>query len=178
MHNAEQDGPNIESPQVWYQEYPSIGNISNPRPAPRRAYHLLYNSGCFADTSYRTDTLTCWLDSSANVTSFTDCAWQSLKNASSESNILLQTVTYPQPNGNPDVVLFAPGGPGVTQDGQYMVFHADINPSWFERKRGKSVAGQPNTMKGYSRKRALFVAELEAGDEGLRIKRLVLPEQA
>ena len=107
MQNTKEDGPNIESPQIWYQEYPEN---------QRRAYHLIYNAGCFADSSYRTELITCWIDET--VKSFVDCPWQDLKKSSHVT--LLQTKRYPQPEGRPEAVLMAPGGPGVSQDGKYM----------------------------------------------------------
>lgn len=185
MRNVKSDGANIESPQVWYQEYPSIGRNSTNR----RAYHMLYNSGCFADESYRTEHLVCWLDGAKNVTTFTDCDWQAIKNTSTQ--LLLRTGSYPQPDGAPSATLFAPGGPGVTQDGRYMAFHADIVPSWFNKAdepdqpkgehkgSGKKKDGiEPAKSELYTRKRGLFIAELEADDtKGLRISRLIMPEE-
>lgn len=107
LRNTDDDGPNIESPQLWYQEYPE---------SQKRAYFLSYNSGCFADPSYRTQVLTCWIDDS--IRSFADCPWQELKRASTLT--LLRTGKYPQPEGRPQAVLMAPGGPGVAQNGKYM----------------------------------------------------------
>lgn len=184
MHNAKSDGPNIESPQVWYQEYPGIGRNSTPK----RAYHMLYNAGCFADKSYRTEGLVCWLDDARNITTFSDCDWQAIKKTS--THLLLQTGSYPQPDGKLPAMLLAPGGPGVTQDGRYMAFHADIVPSWFDKSHkpdenknehhepGKRQNGtKPVKSPVYTRKRALFIAELEVDEtNGLRISRLIEPE--
>lgn len=107
LRNTDEDGPNIESPQVWFQEYPANN---------KGAYHLSYNAGCFADSSYRTELLTCWLDD--KIKSFIDCPWQELKKTSTLT--LLKTGGYSQPDRRPQAVLMAPGGPGVSQNGKYM----------------------------------------------------------
>lgn len=184
MKNVRSDGPNIESPQAWYQEYPSF-NSSEPS---KRAYHLLYNSGCFADQSYRINHLVCWLNDT--TTSFTDCPWDDLKATS--QNTILQTGRFPQPEKKPDALLYAPGGPGVTLDGRYMAFHADIVPAWFSQPHPKATNGHNRTAIGinnpgsepvYIRQRALFIAELEQGaaantngPTGLSIRRLIMPD--
>ena len=141
---------------------------------------MLYNAGCFSDESYRTEHLVCWLDDAENITSFTDCDWQSIKDSS--THLLLRTGTYPQPNGRLPAMLLAPGGPGVTQDGRYMAFHADIVPIWFKHR---NEAGQEqndtekNKPRTYTRKRALFIAELETDEmEGLRVARLIMPGES
>ena len=117
MHNTNEDGPNIESPQLWFQEYPATG---------KRAYHLIYNAGCFADSSYRTELITCWLDE--KIGSFVECPWQDLKKASTMT--LLKTKRYQQPEGRPQAVLMAPGGPGVTRDGRYMACKSNFRSSF------------------------------------------------
>jgi len=185
MHNTRSDGPNIESPQVWYQEYPDIGHNGTVK----RAYNMLYDAGCFAEESYRIEGLSCWLDDARNITTFSDCNWQAIKATS--TRLLLQTGSYPQPDGKPPAMLLAPGGPGVSQDGRYMAFHADIVPSWFhkshepdEPKDGhhEPGKGQDATKRAkhprYTRKRALFIAELAFDEtEGLIISRLITPER-
>lgn len=199
MHNTRIDGSNIESPFVLYREY-SHPNTSEVK----RAYHLLYNSGCFTDSSYRIQHIPCWLGGS--ITHFTDCPWQQLKDT--QARTILGSATYPQPDGAEAALLWAPGGPAVTQDGQYMVFHADIVSHWEDpaMKRGKhghddpshghrkrdngtdtgSVNLGPTGKAAKKRVRALFVAEMEYeydwtakstdGQRGLQVQRLVKPE--
>lgn len=171
LKNARSDGPNIESPQAWFQEYPEL-SMGNSHSEMRRAYHVMYNSGCYADKTYRIEHLVCWLNDT--ITSFTDCPWQKLKNET-KTSLLLQSGIYPQPDDQPAAVLIAPGGPGVDQDGRYMAFHADIVPQWF--------SGDSHHGKAIERQRALFIAELEpdVGSEarpgkGLKIMRLILPQ--
>ena len=200
LQNNKVDGSNIEAPFARYQEYPA----TDKRPA-RRAYHMLYNSGCFANRSYRIEHVVCWLDDAKNITSFTDCPWQDLKQKSAQT--LLKTGNYKQPDGRPAAELHAPGGPAVSGDGRYMAFHADIMPDWFDGEDNEKIGGEglkrdinstneyPNSINGttsgyrngtasaapgpkYRRQRALFLAELEwVGDDdrGLRIKGLVMP---
>ena len=47
LTNLQADGPNIESPTMYYYDY--VGSNGTDI----RSYHLLYNSGCFHDASYR-----------------------------------------------------------------------------------------------------------------------------
>ena len=173
LKNSRSDGPNIESPQAWFQEYPEI-NMGRSHTELRQAYHIMYNSGCYADRSYRIEHLVCWVNET--IKSFADCPWQKLKNESKTDSLLLETGTYAQPDDQPAAVLIAPGGPGVTSDGKYMAFHADIVPQWF--------AKDTQHGKGIGRQRGLFIAELEpdlgSGDNqagrGLKIARIVLPQ--
>lgn len=195
MHNTRIDGSNIESPFLLYREYkhPDTSEV-------KKAYHLLYNSGCFTDSSYRIQHIPCWLD--GNITDFTQCPWQQLKDT--QAKTILGSATYVQPNGAKPALLWAPGGPAATQDGQYMVFHADIVSHWEDpaMKRGKhdleshehrkrdngtdSVDLGPSRDSLKKRVRALFVAEMEYDydwtqkstvvQRGLKVQKLVLPE--
>ncbi|KAK4939369.1 hypothetical protein LTR10_020356 [Elasticomyces elasticus] len=184
------DGPNIESPQIFYRgnamgRFAAAGDDS--------AYHLIYNAGCFADESYRIEHIVCratqlnavstaWTRHDPTyVPFFRDCSFAAMKPENYKSwgqsllglkdgvdnhyDLLLGTGNFTQPDGV-EVQLYAPGGPAISQDGSYMAFHADINRDWFE---GKVCSG--------CRIRALFVAELEYGSKGtgLKIKRLIKP---
>ncbi|KAI1614483.1 glycosyl hydrolase [Exophiala viscosa] len=188
LFSDESDGPNIESPQIFYRgdamgRFAAAGDDS--------AYHLIYNAGCFADESYRIEHIVCratqlnavstqWASYDATyVPFFRDCRFAAMKPENYKSwgqsflvlndgvgnhfDLLLRTGIFRQPDGA-GVQLYAPGGPAISQDGSYMAFHADISRDWFE---GRSP----------DRIRALFVAELEYGRKGtgLRIKRLIKP---
>lgn len=180
MRNNKVDGPNIEAPMMWYREYKNAS-----RAEPKRAYHLLYNAGCFADETYRIEHVVCWINNT--IKSFQDCPWQELKEKSAKT--LLETAKYTQPDGRPTAVLIAPGGPSVSQDGRYLAFHADVRQAW-EGTNHTNPSKQHSIQKREKidlqiqgirkRKRGLFIAELEYPEEGdgLRIKTLVLPASA
>lgn len=60
LSNSEDDGPNIESPQIWYHEYNHVSPGSTEN-VTTRSYHMMYNSGCYADKSYRIKHIICWV---------------------------------------------------------------------------------------------------------------------
>lgn len=100
--------------------------------------------------------------------SFLTCDWSSVKDGNSSSNqyidTIVQTGNYTQPDGSV-ASIYAPGGPGVSQDGQYMAFHADIDLEYFQHGDLRN------------RTRGMFVAELEYWGQmsGLKMKGLVRP---
>lgn len=177
MTNTRHDGANIESPQLWYHDYSTAFTNSSTT-----AYHMLYNSGCFNDPSYAIRHVVCWITSTDPYTNstqtsdqnFRTCTWDKFKddaNTTHQADTLYETGVYPQPDGLPDAHLYAPGGPGIDQEGKYMVFHADLEPQWFV---------EPNK---YKRTRGMFVAELQYAERqqgkgtGLKVKRLIVPNR-
>ncbi|KAK5078937.1 hypothetical protein LTR51_001132 [Lithohypha guttulata] len=178
LHNDCSDGSTIESPFIVHHAY-----HHHKSGKTKHAYHLLYNSGCFVDSSYRIEHIPCLLNDT--ITHFTECPWQELKN--SVGSTLLESASYAQPDndGKGDAVLFAPGGPAVSPDGRYLIFHADVVEGW-NAGAMKRDAGEVDLEGERWRMRAMFVAEMEyeydwgkEGEEtmqtGLRVKRLVVP---
>ena len=190
ISNMQVDGPNIESPVMWYYEYRRFSSINNIV----KTYHLAFNAGCFHDRTYRIEHIVCiasdpTIAGNANWTNpgsprgIRDCSWQrilpSTQTASPFAATLLQS-------GDIHGVI-APGGPALTSstnggvgDGninkQYMVFHADINDQWYGHEH---IAGEEQKKRGWERKRGMFVAELAYGGEEdmVVVKGLVDPLQ-
>lgn len=179
LTNSAIDGANIESPQLWFHGY----NGTPFSDQLFKSYHMMFNRGCFADRSYAIGHIVCWgpqlepPDPRSNYTEnnfaqhpdFRTCTWDAYKDSTAhkyQADTIFETGVFPQPNGAPDAYLWAPGGPSVDQEGKYMVFHADLEPGWFDH---------PNR---YNRTRGMFVAEIDYWGQttGLKASRLILPD--
>jgi hypothetical protein len=176
LTNLESDGPNIESPVLWYYEY-YFTNDDGGRGLVK-TYHIAFNAGCYRDLSYRIEHIICvasaakypnW-DKPGSPRGIRDCEWKRLDTETGENTkswyarTLLESGETKQ-GWN----LMAPGGPGIATsnsggvgDGninkQFMVFHADVNAEWFEHE---NVDFQTQVEKGWDRRRGMFVGELQ-----------------
>ena len=187
LTNVEGDGPNIESPVLWYYEYYPTNDDGGHGIV--KTYHIAFNSGCFHDASYRIEHIICIASLPENQdwtgpgspSGIKDCTWHRTGNGgmlSGYARTLLRS-------GDTEAELMAPGGPSITTsnnggvgDGninkQYMIFHGDINEKWFGHEY---VGYEEQVSKGWERKRGMFVAELDywGQEDMIRVSGLVKP---
>ena len=145
LDNFPSDGPDIEAPQMWYVDSPS----------PQ--YHLVYNSGCYHDETYKLKHIICLAGPPAGTT-FDLCSWQLseslqlyLGDDSQEWRIgnLSKTGDLLVPDQK-DSKVFAPGGAAVEPKGRAMAFHADLNLNFFKNPANETrVRGMFITILGY-----------------------------
>lgn len=164
--NQRWDGAYLENPMMWYHEFDQIdvdGFIG--------AYHLVFNAGCFTDSSYRIEHVVCLADPKYGVE---NCDWNGLRSGQDRfrrpySKTLLHS-------GDTHAKIVAPGGPTVALRGskgevnqQFLGFHADVHVEWFN-------SGEP--LVGGSRRRGFFIAELAypATTGGLALGSLQKPD--
>lgn len=171
LTNLEIDGPNIESPVLWYYEY-YLTNDDGSR-GMVKSYHIAFNSGCFHDLSYRIEHIICvasvpayrdW-NGPGSPNGLKDCSWHRSGNGGMRSGFARTLLK----SGDTNTTLMAPGGPGIASsnsggvgDGnvnkEYMVFHADTNEKWFGHEY---VGYEEQVENGWERRRSMFVAELD-----------------
>ena len=187
LSNLQSDGPNIESPVLWYYTYEvpdslGGGNIFT--------YHIAFNSGCYIDNSYRIEHIMCI---PSLKQSLRDCLWSNIRGDPGDpwssfangggifTGTLLKT-------GDTEADLFAPGGPSLSasnQSGvrngniykQFMVFHADVNMAYFDHP--EAMSQEERTKNGWDRRRGMFIAELEywGQEDMVKVKGLVDPRR-
>ncbi len=187
LSNLEVDGPNIESPVLWYYEYYPTNDEGRHRVV--KTYHITFNSGCFHDLSYRIEHIIC-IASLPNYSNWTkpgsprgirDCNWRRFKDGEMTGGYARTLLK----SGDTNAKLMAPGGPGIAPSSQggvgdgnankdYMVFHGDINEKWFGHE---DVAYEEQVKKGWERRRGMFVAELNymGQDDMIKVAGLVQP---
>ncbi len=165
LTNLEIDGPNIESPVLWYYEYHYSTGVM-------KTYHIAFNSGCFHDLSYRIEHIVCVVSQLSysdwkgpgSPRGIKDCSWHR-SGLGGDRGGFDRTLLK---SGDTNATLMAPGGPSIASsnsggigdgngDKEYMVFHADINEKWFGHEY---VGYEEQVEKGWDRRRGMFVAEL------------------
>ena len=192
LTNVQSDGPNIESPTLWYHEYHLTS--ANGDKGSVKSYHIAFNSGCFHDESYRINHVICvspadpsW-DGPGSPNGIRDCSWHRSGSGGMRSGFartLLKTgdMAGLKAPGGPSVATYVngmgvgSGGNGGDQWKEYMIFHADVNDEWFEHE---DVGFSEQVEKGWDRRRGMFVAELdyEGIEDMIRVGSLVLPDSS
>lgn len=165
--NRHWDGAYLENPMMWYHAFDERGPDGY-----EGAYHLIFNAGCFTDSSYRLEHVVCLGDPRHGVE---QCRWHNIRSGEDQvdrpyAGTLLQT-------GDTTAKVVAPGGPTVALRGSrgdvnehFLGFHADVHVEWFD-------SGEP--MVGASRRRGFFIAELNYPDttRGLALGDLLKPSK-
>lgn len=163
--NEHWDGAYLENPMMWYHAFDERGPDGY-----EGAYHLIFNAGCFADSSYRIEHVVCLADPRSGMEG---CRWRNIRSGQDKverpyAGPLLRT-------GDTAAKVVAPGGPTVALRGsrgevnqQFLGFHADVHVEWFN-------SGEP--LVGASRRRGFFIAELDYPDttQGLAVGELLKP---
>jgi hypothetical protein len=107
------DGPDVEGPTMFFQN---------------GSYYLIYNSGCFADETYKVKYLVC-----NSVPAVYACGnWVV---GQREASVLLETGSSPS--------IYAPGSVDVVvgENATRIVFHGDLNVSWFNNQSEVRIRG-------------------------------------
>jgi Glycosyl hydrolases family 43 len=107
------DGPNVEGPTMFFHN---------------GSYYLAYNSGCFADESYKVKYLVC----EGAPTVYACGRWT---DGQSEESVLLKTGSSPG--------MYAPGSVDVVvgEQATRIVYHGDVNVGWFKNQSEQRVRG-------------------------------------
>lgn len=107
------DGPNVEGPTMFYHN---------------GSYHLVYNSGCFTDESYKVKYLVC-----GGAPAVYACdRWA---DGQTQESVLLRAGSGPN--------IYAPGSVDVVvgQNVTRPVYHGDLNVGWFKNQSEKRIRG-------------------------------------
>ena len=187
LTNLQVDGPNVESPMMWYYEYRLTNDDGSHGLV--KTYHIAFNSGCFHDLSYRIEHIVCiastpnfsnW-DNPGSPRGIRDCNWHRSGTGGMRSGYARTLLK----SGDTNATLMAPGGPSIASSNQggvgdgnvnkeYMVFHGDINEKWFGHE---NIGYEEQVEKGWERRRGMFVAELDylGQDDMIKVAGLVKP---
>ena len=141
-NSFKEDGPNIERPCMTFR---------------KNTYYLLYNAQCFASPEYRIDYVSCVVGVDTH-SGLLGCNWDQLKSKQrSGHHTLLHTG-----DSVSGTTLYAPGSMDVSADHQKVVFHGDINLTWFQPHK-------PHTVK---RDRAMFAGAISFSNSKLSVTKL------
>lgn len=170
LTNLQSDGPNVESPILWYYEY-SIHSDDGSQ-SLLKSYHIAFNAGCFHDLSYRIEHIICVVSplnypdwkGPGSPNGIRDCTWTRLSDGA--PSFYARTLVK---SGDTEAKLMAPGGPAVATsntggvgDGNinkgYMVFHADINEKWYGHE---DAPYETQVKKGWERRRGMFIGQMQ-----------------